>query len=148
MSRKCCLIVFYDCCVFPLFSFPSVCCNHPCCGAPDIPPLPPSSHLGEGGCAGVVLRLQPGRRVSGVCYFCRPIVSTRVAQGWLFIVLPRRVAGRGRGAAWVVHALSPWRLCVDSISQPSFRKCQKSHLGGLVGGWMGYWFPQCASVSI
>lgn len=61
------------------------------------PPPPKKKNLREGGRGGVVLRLQPGRRVSGVCYFCRPIASTRVAQGWLFIVLPRRVAGRGRG---------------------------------------------------
>lgn len=30
--------------------------------------------------------------VSGVCYFCCPIASTWVAQGWLFIMLPGQVA--------------------------------------------------------
>lgn len=48
MYLKRCLIVFCDCCIFPLFSFSSVCCNHPCCGAPDVPPLPPISGRGVG----------------------------------------------------------------------------------------------------
>lgn len=39
----------------------------------------------------VVLRLQPGKGVSGVCYFCCPIASTWVAHGWVFIMLPRQV---------------------------------------------------------
>lgn len=39
----------------------------------------------------VVLRLQPGKGVSGVCFFCCPIASTWVAQDWVFIMLPRQV---------------------------------------------------------
>lgn len=70
-----------------------------------VPCSPPVCEQGED----VVLRLQPGKRVSGVCYFCCPIASTWVPQGRVFIMLPRQVVrsygegleeGEGDGVGW------------------------------------------------
>lgn len=85
----------------------------------------------------VVLWLQPGKRVSGVCYFCCPIASTWVAQGWVFIMLAGQVVrsyGEEGGCEWSMHHHHRDSVSTASVSRPP--GSVKNHtLGCLWGRW-------------
>lgn len=108
----------------------SIVFNHPCCGAPERSLWPPWSEE-EGWWAGdVVFRLQPGKRVSGVCYFCCPIASTWVTQGWVFIMLPGQVVR----SEWSTHRHRRDSVSTVSVSRPP-GSVKNYTLGGPGGRW-------------
>lgn len=115
---------------------------------PTTPPPHPHPHrprLGEGR-GGWRCPPAPARKkgLGGLLFLPSDIIYTG-SSGLAVYCITQAGCGEGvEGGAWVVHALSPWRLCVDSISQPSFRKCQKSHLGG--APWGAGWDPDSPNV--
>ncbi len=124
-----------------LFSVLFIAFNHPCCGALEKSLQAPWSEK-----RGRTLFFGPSQEEGsrGFVFFCCLIASTWVAEGWMFIMLPRQVVrsygdGGGGWAGWSVQHHHRDSVSTTSVSRPP--GSVRNHTLGCPGGSMGDRFP-------